>query len=376
MRRPTTALLAFGAALALAVLSLAGCHKAPPAKAAPAQARAVTVVLVEPRAIAGALAASGDLVARQEAAVLPEVSGYRVAEVLTDVGQHVRKGQVLVRMDPTLIESQIAQAQAQFAQAQAQAAQAEDQALRVKGLDAQGVLSQEQIAQRRFQARAAQATAAAQAAAVKDLRTRAGKLQVTAPVSGLVLEKNVRPGELSATNDTPWFRLAADSQIELQAQLSEDDLARIRTGQRAQVTLPSGAVLTAVVRLISPQIDPKTKLGFVRLTLPVRDDVRAGGFARAMFTDATGQALAVPETALRYDADGASVMVVQPDNRVKRMHVRTGMRGSGLVQISGPAAGVRVVANAASFLLDGDLVKPVEGGKAVESAVQAAATRR
>jgi HlyD family secretion protein len=376
MRRPTTALLAFSAALALAALSLAGCHKAAPAKDAPAQARAVTVVRVEPRAITGALAASGDLVARQEAAVLPEVSGYRVAEVLTDVGQRVRKGQVLVRMDPTLIESQIAQAQALYAQAQAQAAQAADQAERVKGLDAQGVLSQEQIAQRRFQARAAQATAAAQAAAVKDLRTRAAKLQVTAPVSGLVLEKNVRPGELSASNDTPWFRIAADSQIELEAQLSEDDLARIRTGQRAQVTLPSGAVATAVVRLISPQIDPKTKLGFVRLTLPVRDDVRAGGYGRAVFIDATGQALAVPETAVRYDADGASVMVVQPNNRVKRLHVRTGMRGSGLVQIEGPAAGARIVANAASFLLDGDLVKPVDGVKPVEGAVQAAATRR
>jgi HlyD family secretion protein len=113
------------------------------------------------------------------------------------------------------------------------------------------------------------------------------------------------------------------------------------------------------VRLVSPQIDAQSKLGYVRITLPVRPDVRAGGFGRAVFTDASGMALAVPETAVRYDADGASVMVVQADERVKRVPVRTGMRGGGLVQlVEGPPAGARVVQNAASFLLDGDRVRP------------------
>lgn len=356
MRRPTIALFA-----ASAVLALAGCHK-PPAAAPRPQARAVTVVSVEPRLIAGALAASGDLVPRQEAAVLPEVSGYQVAEVLTDVGQQVRQGQVLVRLDPSLIQSQIAQQQAQLAQAEAQAAQAEDQARRVKGLDDQGVLSEEQIVQRRFQAKAARATAKAQAAALQDLKTRASKLQVVAPVSGLVLEKNVRPGDVAAQGSSPWFRLAEDGQIELQAQMSEDDLARIRVGQHAQVSLPNGTTVTGVVRLISPQIDPQTKLGYVRVKLPVREDIRAGGFGRAVFTDVGGRTLSVPETAVRYDASGASVMVVQADNRVKRVPIRAGVRGGGLVQLlDGPPAGSRVVANAASFLLDGDLVKPTQG---------------
>lgn len=371
MRRPYR--LAATAVFALAAaLPMAGCHKpATDAKAQPVQARAVSVVRVESRAISGALTASGNLVARQEAAVTPEVTGYRVTAVLADVGDYVRKGQVLVRLDPSLIESQIAQAQAQLAQAEAQAAQAEDQAARVRGLDNEGVLSQEQIAQRRFQARAARASANAQAANLRDLRTRAAKLQVTAPVSGLVLAKTVRPGDLSAGGAEPWFRLATDGQIELQAQLSEDDLAQIRPGQRAQVTLPSGQTVTGTVRLISPEIDDQTKLGFVRVTLPVRQDIRAGGFGRAVFTDASGQALAVPETAVRYDANGASVMMVQANNRVKRVPVRTGMRGSGLVQlVEGPPAGARVVRSAASFLLDGDLVKPVEG------AAQPAVARR
>jgi multidrug efflux pump subunit AcrA (membrane-fusion protein) len=79
----------------LASLALAGCSK-PKAKTTEAQqARAVRVVTLEPEPITGALTASGDLVSREEAAVLPEVSGFRVSKVLVDVGDTVRKGQTL-----------------------------------------------------------------------------------------------------------------------------------------------------------------------------------------------------------------------------------------------------------------------------------------
>ncbi|HEV2533066.1 efflux RND transporter periplasmic adaptor subunit [Phenylobacterium sp.] len=334
------------AALALSG-TLAGCRKPPPKQTEAQQARAVSVAQVEPRAIVGALAASGDLVPREEAAVQPEVTGYRVAAVLADVGQYVKKGQVLVQLDPTLIEAQIAQAEANAEQAASQAA-------RVKGLDKEGVLPEEQIQQRRFQARAA-------AAQLNDLKTRYSKMSVRAPVSGLILEKTVRPGDLSAGGATPWFRMARDGQIELAANMSEEDLARVRPGQSATVTLPSGAVVQGHVRLISPQIDPQTKLGQARVLLPVSNAVRSGGFGRAVFGDAAGTALAVPESAVRYDADGASLMTVGADNRVHRVLIEAGARGSGLVQIvKGPPAGTRVVANSASLLLEGDLIRPID----------------
>jgi HlyD family secretion protein len=347
----------------MAALALAGCSK-PKAKTSEAQlARTVRVISLQPLAVTGALAASGDLVSREEAAVFPEVSGYRVSKVLVDVGDTVKKGQTLVTLDPALIQGQLAQQEALAAQAAVNASQAQEQADHVKDLDNAGVLSQEAIDQRRFQARAAQATANAQAAALKDIRTRNAKLDVTAPVSGLILERNVRPGDMSATGGaTPWFRLARDSEIELAAQLSEDDLAKIHEGQHATVTLPSGTTVQGVVRLVSPQIDAQTKLGVVRIHLPVSQEIRAGGFARAVFSDASGVVPAVPESAVRYDADGASVVVVGADNRVRHVLVQTGQRGSGLVQlIKGPPNGSRIVQNAAAFLLDGDMVKPTEG---------------
>ncbi|MBX3481982.1 efflux RND transporter periplasmic adaptor subunit [Phenylobacterium sp.] len=329
----------------VAVAALAGCRKPPEQQTEAQRARAVTVVRIEPRSIVGSLTASGDLLPREEAAVLPEVNGYRVARVLADVGQYVKAGQTLVQLDPTLLEAQIAASQAQ-------AAQAEDQARRVSGLDGQGVLSQEQIEQRRFQAKVATAN-------LRNLQTQRRKLAVVAPVSGLILEKTVRPGDLAAGAGTPWFRMARDGQVELAADLAEADLARVRPGQSATVTLPGGGVANGRVRLVSPQIDPQTKLGEVRITLPVRPDIRAGGFARAVFDDASASVLAVPEAAIRYDANGASVMVVGADDRVKRVMVQTGARGGGLVQIvKGPPAGSRILANAGALFLDGDMVRP------------------
>jgi HlyD family secretion protein len=349
--------------LALCVLALAGCKKPEPKETPAERARAVTVIRLEPRAVTGSLTASGNLVPREEAAVAPEVSGYRVTRVLADLGDHVRAGQTLVTLDPSLLEGQLAQARAQ-------AAQAEDQAKRVAGLDGQGVLSQEQIVQRRLQADIAEAN-------LRNLQTQRRKLSVTAPVSGVILERNVRPGDQAAAGTTPWFRIARDSLVELAAQMSEDDLARVRVGQPATVTVPGGVTVQGKVRIVSPQVDPQTKLGEVRVALPVRSDIRAGGFGRAVFGDASTTALAVPETAIRYDADGASVMIVDADNKVHRAPVKVGARGGGLAQLeSGPPAGSRVVASASALLLDGDVVRPVAAAQPKAPAASAPAAPR
>ena len=136
---------------------------------------------------------------------------------------------------------------------------------------------------------------------------------VRAPFNGLVIERSVRPGDEPA-GTTPWFSLAKDSQIELAADVSEAALNKIRLGQPVEVTLIDGAKVQGKVRLISPRVDANTKLGRVRISLPVRADIRAGGFASANFIGASRPALAVPETAVRYDADGAAVMLVGADD--------------------------------------------------------------
>ncbi len=158
------------------------------------------------------------------------------------------------------------------------------------------------------------------------------------------------------------FRMVRDGLVELNAELAEDDMRLVRIGDPVQVTLPDGAVVGGQVRLIDPLVDPISKLGHVRVQLPVRPDLRPGGFGRAAFVGASVASRTVPETAVRYDADGASVAVVGGDNRVKEVPVKTGRRAGGYVElVDGPPAGALVLSRAASFVLPGDLVTPVEG---------------
>lgn len=369
----------------LLCLALLACHggghedqkaKAPTA-AEQAAARSVRTTQVALRQIEGGVEASGVLASREEAAVSAEVSGFRVARVLADVGQSVRAGQVLVELDDALLRAQIEQQTALVAQAEVAARQAQAQAQRVSGLEGTGALPAEQIEQRRFQAESAAAAAAAQRAALTDLQTRAGKMAVRAPVSGVVLERTVRPGELSGTGAGPMFRIARDGVVELQAQLSESLLATIRPGQAVQVTLPSGRLLSGAVRMVAPFVDPQTKLGVVYVRLPADRELRPGGFARARFNAAGTPVLSVRDTALRYDADGVSVMTVGPDNRVHEVPVRTGRRGAGYVELlSGPPPGALVLLGSSSFVLEGDLVNPVaEDAPAPSAGVPAAEAR-
>jgi HlyD family secretion protein len=356
----TRYLIPAAVALALAAGGLSGCEKKV-SETAREQARSVTVVSVQPREIQGGLVASGSLIPREDTAIFPQITGYRVAQVLVDEGMPVRAGQPLARLDDTLLRAQLEQQIALAKQQKAAAERADEEAARVKGLDTKGILAQEQIDQRRFAATAADAQAAAQVAAVHDVETREALMTLRSPYDGLVIERNVRPGDMSATAAAnPWFRIAKDSQVELAADVGEESLDKMRIGMPVQVTLADGAKVMGRIRLVSPRVDATTKLGRVRIALPVRADIRAGGFASGAFLGFTRSTLSVPETAVRYDANGAAVMVVGADDRVSRVPVTTGQRGGGFVELlSGPPAGARVVEKAGAMLVPGDVVRPV-----------------
>jgi len=337
---------------------LAGCAKKA-AESPREQARTVSVVAVSERDITGGLVASGQLLPREDISIFPQVNGYRVAKVFVDVGDRVKAGQPLAQLDDTLLAAQLAQQTALAEQQAVLADQAEAQAARVKGIDGQGLLSQEQIDTRRFTARSARAQANAQAAAAQDLRTRESLMVVRAPRDGLIIERNVQLGDLSGGSTNPFYRMAQDGQIELAADVSIDALGKMRPGALARVNLSDGSQVQGVVRLISPALDPNTKLGKVRITLPVRANIHSGDFAQATFVGGVHTSLAVPETAVRYDANGASVMVVGADDRLVRVPVTTGERGEGWVELlTGPPPGARVVEKAGAMFVPGDFVRP------------------
>lgn len=357
LHRPRPAAIAAFLALGLGALSLAACGGKDKVKAAPAPLT-VSVATIEDRPMTEGLAAQGLLVSREEAGVASELSGYRVAAVLVDEGDWVKKGQPMARLDDTLLKAQIAQQSANLEQQQVAADRAHAEADRVKGLDNQGVLSEEQIVERRLQAKSADAQVAVARAALNDLKTRDDRMIIRAPVSGRVLERDARPGDTSATGTT-LYRIARDGLIELDAEVDESSLGDVKVGDRATVKLPSGETVQGAVRFISPRVDSQTNLGHVRIALPVRPDLRPGGFATAVFHGRGAKVEMAPEAALRFDDNGAHLLVLDAKNRVHLASVRTGRRSQGMVELtSGPPVGSRIVLGGGSFLLEGDLVQP------------------
>jgi len=402
------------AGLGLAAVLLAGCgggEGGAEAQEATAQGgarageapRMVRVARVVTRPIEGGMQVSGVLVSREEAAVGTEIAGYRISRVLVDEGQYVRRGQTLAVLDPTLIDADVstqqaqvtradasvAQAQAALQQAQVQAAQAAGEAARVAGLDGQGVLSQEAIDARRSAAasaraavgsaqaavNAARADAAAARAQLEQTQTRRSRTSISAPVSGRILERTARPGDIAGVG-APLFRIARDGLVELDAEVPEAQLPSVRPGDAAVVALPGGGTVNGTVRYIDPTVDPQTRLGRARIALPPREDLRPGGFARASLQGVSRPVRAAPEAALRFTAEGPAVFTVAADNRVRRVPVRTGERGGGYVElVTGPPEGALVILGGSAFVLEGDRVRTQIVAPQAPRAAAGAATR-
>lgn len=360
--------LGFGAAalLGLVACSEGSADKAP--KPVTEVVRTVSVAQVELRPMGGVQQASGLLVAREEIAIGSELGGYRVAALLADEGDSVRAGQPLARLDDGLLQAKIAQAQASLVQARAQAKQAQAESARVEGLDGQGVLSDEQIQQRRTAAASANANADVAAATLAGLRVEAERMVLRAPVAGVVLQRNVRRGDVASAGGEAMFRLARDGMVELAAEVPEDQVDRIQPGHRVEVTLASGVVLDGQVRLLSRRVDDKTKLAQVRVVLPVRADLRPGGFAQARFAQASAPVAAVPEKAIHFEAGGPQLATIDADSRIRKLPVSLGARAQGWVALrDGPPVGTRLALGGGAFVLDGDRVQVSSAAKAPEA---------
>ncbi|MCB1710378.1 MAG: efflux RND transporter periplasmic adaptor subunit [Halioglobus sp.] len=367
MIRPLSALRTTILAL-LAALALGACTGKPaPVATATASMAAptVTVTRIVQRPMAQSLIASGLLVPREEATVSAEVGGYLVEKVLVEEGAMVVSGQELARLDPGLLRAKIDQAKASVAQAVALAEQARGEADRVKTFDSKGVMSIEQVAARQYQAATAEAAVAVTRAQLNDLLTQERRLVIRAPVGGLVLERMVRPGDIASPGQ-PMFRIARDKLIELDAEVPENALASVTLGEKAAVSLPSGDTVEGTVRLISPRIDPLTKLGLVRISLAPHPQLRAGGYARATFSRTGSMVAVVAEKAIQWEASGPRLITIDEGDRVHSVPVKTGSRDAGFVTLEqGPPVGTLVALGTGVGLLDGDRVNPVEPGQLV-----------
>ena len=350
----TLALLGAGGAL----LAVGGSRAAAP-PAAQAARPALTVAITQPRreALARHLPANGNVAAWQEASIGSDSNGLRLAEVRVNVGDMVRKGQLLARFADDTVRADLAQARAGRQEARAALAEAQANAERATALKATGAMSQQQIQQYTSAALAAQARVAAAQAGVDTQRLRLQHTQVLAPDDGVISARLATVGAVAGAG-SELFRMLRKGRLEWRAELGAADLAQLKPGTPAMVSTASGAQVQGRVRALAPTVDLNTRNALVYVDLPAHPELRAGQFARGEFVLGTHQVLTVPLSAVVVRDGFNHVFELGADERVQMRRVQTGQRSGERLEVrAGLAPEARIVERGGAFLSDGDLVR-------------------
>ena len=355
--------LALIAILILATAAIMGRNassKGPAATKAAGQVPTVTVVVPGRTQVGRTVTASGPLGAKRDQPIGIAGQGGRVVRVLVDAGSWVRPGQVLAVVDRSVQAQQAAQLAAQIEAAMANAALAQSNYERAIALQGRGFVSKAEIDSKRAERDAANAQVRVAQAQLGATRAQIGQLNVLAPTAGLILARNVELGQIVGPASGALFRLAEGGQMEMRAQLSQQDLALVHVGMPATVT-PVGAQtsIAGTVWQVAPVIDPQSRLGDVRIAIPYTPDVKPGGFAEARITAGTTTAPVLPQSAVLSDEKGNYVYVVDANNQVQRRDIKIGTVGeNGVTIASGLSGNEAVVLSAGPFLNPGQKINP------------------
>ena len=356
------------AAAAVAILALVlfltlgrgGSDKAPQTAAGAGQVPTVTVVVPGRSQVGRVVTASGPLGAKRDQPVGIAGSGGRVVRVLVDAGSWVRAGQVLAVVDRSVQAQQAAQLAAQVQAAKANASLAQSNYERAVALQGRGFVSKAEIDSKKAARDAAFAQVRVAEAQLNATRAEIGRLNVVAPTAGLILARNVEVGQIVGPSSGALFRMAEGGQMEMRAQLSQQDLAFVHVGMPATVTpVGSERSYSGSVWQVAPVIDPQSRLGDVRISVPYDPAMRPGGFASASISSGTTTAPLLPQSAVLSDDAGNYVYIINGKNQVERRNIKIGsVSDDGVTIAEGISGNEAVVLSAGPFLNPGQKVKP------------------
>lgn len=309
------ALRRYGIAAAVCgALALAGCHRRAPEAAAP---RPVVAVPVHPDGIPPQASLPGDIEARYSTPLSFRVGG-KIVERDVRLGDTVKAGQIVARLDPADLQKSLANAQAQLDSAQHRLVYAKQQLDRDSAQAAEKLIAPSQMEQTQdaYASAAGQRDAAqAQLALARDQLAYA---TLVADHAGVITAEQADTGQ-NVTAGQAVYGLAWSGEVDVVCDAPETALPSLTVGATANVSLPAlpGKSYTARVREISPAADPQSRTYRVKLTLAAPDsEVRLGMTAQIAFASSQAAAagqhpFTLPVTSLFHDGNAPAVWVVR-----------------------------------------------------------------
>ncbi|MBI6818496.1 efflux RND transporter periplasmic adaptor subunit [Pseudomonas syringae] len=345
--------------LALAALSVSGWilfgRAEPPPAAVAAPATSLTVEAVQPHREdwPQELVASGALAPWQEAVISAETGSLRIASLKADIGDQVKKGQVLATLADDSVLAEENKQKSAVAQATAQLQEARSNARRAAVVGQSGALSEQQLEEYRVKVQTAEANLASANADLRSIRIKLKQTRIVAVDDGIISGRKALLGDVVSAG-SEMFRMIRDGRIEWQAELDAQQLPGVKPGQLARVMLPGSIEVQGRVRLVSPVLDGKTSRALVYVSLPVGAVARAGMYASGRIELPSSPALTVPDTSVILRDGHSYVFVLGKDMRVSQHVVEIGRRrGSALEIVGGLAEQAQIVRSGGAFLNDG-----------------------
>ncbi|MEO8298743.1 MAG: efflux RND transporter periplasmic adaptor subunit [Burkholderiales bacterium] len=372
-QRQSSRLIAWpGAVLALCLATVAAQAADGPA---PAARPALTVTLTAPERSdwPTLLAANGSIAAWQEAVIGAEAAGLRLVDLRAQVGDRVRRGQVLALLQSDTLGADLAVARAGLAEAEASLTEAQGNADRARALQPTGVISAQQTQQLLTAEATAKARVVSAKARVDAAEVRLSQTRILAPDDGVISARTATLGSVSQAGQE-LFRLIRQGRLEWRAEVPASELMRLKAGQPVRVTPAGGAPVAGRLRLVGPVVDAATRNALVYVDLPQPAEARPGMFARGEFDLGPAAALSLPVSAVQLREGFAYVQKVDAQQRIRQHKVTVGRRvGERVEVLAGLQPQDRVVNSGGGFLGEGDLVRVVQPA-AVPAAAPASTT--
>ena len=299
------------AGISLAALIAACGSPESPSADLPAASLVVTTVAPVSRELDRSISVSGSVSAWQEMSLGVELTGIRATEVLVEVGDRVRAGQPLLKLDNRTLEVQFRQDDAGVTQAQAALELARANAVRGDSLVEQGLISSSDSDKLRADLRSAEAQLITAQADRDAARLRLGFATLSAPDDGIISARLVQPGQVVSAG-SELLRLIRRGRIEWRADLAEADLIRVTPGTIVELDGPAGTVIRGQVRAVSPAVDPATRTGLLYADLPEPGPLRAGMFAEGRILIGKAAASVVPRESVVFRDGFAYLFVLKP----------------------------------------------------------------
>jgi RND family efflux transporter MFP subunit len=329
----------------------------------PIPALTVTRALPQWRQWPATIEAAGTIEPWQEAVIGAQLAGLRLTEVKVNVGDTVKRDQILARFDADMLAADLAQLKANLAQAQATAAQAETNKQRVLKLKNAASLSQQEILRYETEAEISRTQVEAVKAQLAAKQLQLKYAVVRAPDDGVISARQATLGGVAAAGQE-LFRLIRQNRLEWRGELTAAQMAQSRPGQHIALNLPDGSKAEASLRQLAPMLDQQSRLGIVYADLLPGSKARAGMYAAGRIVLAESPALTVPAGSLVIRDGRSYVLKLQSGDStapVALQPVEAGRRQGTEVEIlQGLSETDRVVVQGAGFLNDGGLVRIVQ----------------